>query len=109
MSWQSLRWPIDLAAPPAVRMMTVDYVYQRAVRQYLLRDHQFRHRLGAFAAIPRRALIDAGFGFFGGEAFAATGWRSFAALFGSAHVRSLGWFTTKKTAVRSAHSATGRR
>jgi len=43
MNWQDVRWPINLDSPPTVRMMMVDYVYQRAVRQYLLRDHWAMH------------------------------------------------------------------
>ncbi len=83
---------IDLAAMPAFGRSETELL-----RQYLIRDHQYRHRLGAFAAIPRRALIDDHFGYFDGEAFAATGWRSFPALFGAANVRVLDWFTTLQT------------
>lgn len=83
---------IDLAA-----MQVFEVSETELLRQYLVRDHQFRHRLGAFASIPRRGLIDDGFGFFGGEAFSATGWRSFTSLFGSANVRPLDWFTTLRT------------
>ena len=80
---------IDLAAMPIFGVSETELL-----RQYLTRDHQFRFRLGAFASIPRRGLIDDHFGFFSGEAFAATGWRSFTALFGSANVRALPWFAT---------------
>jgi hypothetical protein len=49
------------------------------LRQYLNKDHKFRHgRLN----LPRRGLVCDNFGNFGGEAFAANGWRSFAPMFG---------------------------
>jgi hypothetical protein len=83
---------IDLSTMPVFGRSETELL-----RQYLGRDHQFRHRLGAFAAIPRRALIDDNFGFFSGEAFATTGWRSFTALFGSANVRALDWLSTLQT------------
>lgn len=53
------------------------------LRQYLNRDHAFRVRTGNYASIPRRGLIADNFGYFGGEAFAASGWRNFTACFGS--------------------------
>ena len=83
---------IDLAAMPNFGVSETDLL-----RQYLARDHQYRHRLGAFASIPRRALIDDHFGLSTGEPFAATGWRSFSALFGSANVHALDWFSTLPT------------
>lgn len=83
---------IDLSLMPVFGVSETELL-----RQYLVRNHQFRHRLAAYTTIPRRALIDDGFGFFGGEAFAATGWRSFTSLFGSANVRALDWFTTLQT------------
>ena len=44
------------------------------LRRYLRKAHDFRHRLGAYANIPRRSMIRDGFGYFGGENFATTGW-----------------------------------
>jgi len=44
------------------------------LRRYLRKAHDFRHRLGAYANIPRRSMIRDGFGYFGGENFASTGW-----------------------------------
>jgi hypothetical protein len=64
------------------------------LRQYLEKDHNFRH---AITILPRRGLIDDNFGAFGGEAFAASGWRSFAALFGAANVSEVDWFGTLNT------------
>jgi hypothetical protein len=59
------------------------------LRQYLNKDHNFRHgRL----AIQRRGLICDNFGEKSGEAFAASGWRNFAAFFGADNVVAVpGW------------------
>ena len=54
------------------------------LRQYLNRDHAFRHKAGNYSNVVRRGLITDAFGFFGGEAFAASGWRNFTSFFGSA-------------------------
>ena len=69
------------------------------LRQYLGRNHQFRRGLGAYAAVPRRALIDDGFGYFGGEAFGASGYRNAIGFFGNAagQVDALDWFGTLGT------------
>lgn len=53
------------------------------LRQYLDKDHAFRHKL---FSPKRRALIRDGFGDMNGEAFAASGWRNFSALVGSAAI-----------------------
>jgi hypothetical protein len=50
------------------------------LRAYLNKDHNFRH---GRIAVPRRGLVCDNFGEMGGEAFASTGWRSFAPLFGA--------------------------
>lgn len=45
------------------------------LRRYLNRTHDFRHKRGAYAAIPRRSLIRDGFGHaFTSEPFAVNGW-----------------------------------
>lgn len=45
------------------------------LRRYLRRAHEYRHKLGAYAAIPRRTLIRDGFGHaFTSEPFAVTAW-----------------------------------
>ncbi len=64
------------------------------LRQYLNKDHNFRHRL---VTAQRRGLIDDNFGYFGGEAFAASGWRNFSGFFGAAGVQELDWFGTLAT------------
>ena len=53
------------------------------LRQYLNRDNAFRHKTGNYSNVVRRGSITDGFGFFGGEAFAASGWRNFTSFFGS--------------------------
>jgi hypothetical protein len=56
------------------------------LRQYLDKDHAFRHKL---FSPKRRALVRDGFGDMNGEAFAASGWRSFSALVGSSAITAL--------------------
>ncbi|HPA20305.1 MAG TPA: Calx-beta domain-containing protein [Verrucomicrobiae bacterium] len=69
------------------------------LRQYLNRDHAFRHGRAPYASVPRRALIDDGFGYFYGEAFAASGWRNGFTFFGraSTNVVAADWFATLGT------------
>lgn len=56
------------------------------LRQYLDKDHAFRHR---HTNPPRRALLGDYFGLRGGESFAASGFRSFAPLVGAENIRNL--------------------
>jgi hypothetical protein len=56
------------------------------LRNYLVKDHRFRTRQ---FDLPRRALLGDYFGVRDGEAFAASGWRNFAAFFTPAKVTSL--------------------
>lgn len=59
------------------------------LRQYLKKDHQFRHGL---IAMERRGVICDNFGEKSGEAFAASGWRNFSAFFGADKVSAVpGW------------------
>jgi hypothetical protein len=70
------------------------------LRNYLRKNHEFRHRLGSFADIPRRALIDDHFGYQVGtqpEAPAAVAWRNFTPMFGTANITAADWFTTLET------------
>jgi uncharacterized repeat protein (TIGR01451 family) len=81
---------VDLANMPAFAPKTeLDLL-----RQYLNKDHNFRHK--AITA-QERGLIDDNFGYFGGEAFASSGWRNFSAFFGPANVSALDFFTTLST------------
>jgi hypothetical protein len=64
------------------------------LEQYLDKDHDYRH--GVFS-VDQRAIIDDNFGYFSGEAFAASGWRNFAALVGPANTVAADYFTTLNT------------
>ncbi|MBM4063422.1 MAG: fibronectin type III domain-containing protein, partial [Planctomycetes bacterium] len=64
------------------------------LQQYLDKDHDYRHKV---FAVGQRALVDDNFGWFSGEAFAASGWRNFAALVGPADVVAADYFTTLNT------------
>lgn len=68
---------VDLASMPSFAASERDLL-----RAYLEKDHAFRHKLFSAA---ERAVLDDNFGYFGGEAFAASGWRSFAPMFGAAN------------------------
>lgn len=56
------------------------------LRQYLNKDHNFRHGL---LPVARRGLVNDNFGEMGGEAFAATGFRNFAPFFGQDTTRAI--------------------
>lgn len=80
---------VDLANLPGrpTRHADATFVSEEALlRQYLNKDHNFRHhRLN----VQRRALIGDYFGLRGGEAFSASGYRSFAPLVGPAAITNL--------------------
>ncbi|HET6510992.1 MAG TPA: fibronectin type III domain-containing protein, partial [Candidatus Kapabacteria bacterium] len=63
------------------------------LRQYLNKNHAFRH--GELTA-QRRALVDDNFNAFGGEAFAATAWRNFPNFVGYSNIEEKDWFETLK-------------
>ncbi|PAW77838.1 MAG: hypothetical protein B9S32_09555 [Verrucomicrobia bacterium Tous-C9LFEB] len=69
------------------------------LRQYLVRNHRFRRSAAPFATVPRRGLIDDGFGYRSGEAFASSGWRTGISFFGanSGQMDALDWFSTLDT------------
>jgi hypothetical protein len=83
---------VDLSNMPAFAPLTETDL----LRRYLDKDHSFRHK--QVVAQPR-GLIDDNFGYFGGEAFAASGWRNFSAFFGAGNVFSLDWFSTLTSAA----------
>ena len=64
------------------------------IQKYLNKDHAFRIKK---INPRRRALIDDNFGYFGGEAFATSGWRNFYALVGSDSTFAGDYFTDMKT------------
>lgn len=64
---------------------------QQLLENYLDKDHNYRHKV--FTA-NHRAVIDDNFGYFSGEAFAATAWKNFSPLVGTANVSAGDYFTT---------------
>ena len=67
---------------------------EELLKRYLAKDYKFRHKM---FDVTRRGLVDDGFGYFYGEAFAASGWRSAAAFFGADNVLATDWFSTLDT------------
>ncbi|MFI5171957.1 MAG: T9SS type A sorting domain-containing protein [Chitinophagales bacterium] len=61
------------------------------LKKYLDKDHNFRNGL---IETNELGLIDDNFGAFGGEAFAANGWRNFAPMFGDENIFEMDYFTT---------------
>ena len=59
------------------------------LRNYLNKDHAYRHK--EFTSVDR-AIVDDNFGYFGGEAFASTGWKNFAPLVGFQNVTEADYF-----------------
>jgi hypothetical protein len=81
---------VDLSNLPAFALPESELL-----RQYLNKDHNFRQKL--ITAQPR-GLIDDNFGIGVGEAFAADGWRNFAAFFGASNSFTTGtWVNTLST------------
>lgn len=80
---------VDLYNMPAFALSETELL-----RQYLDKDHKFRCSL--FSAQPRM-LIDDNFGYFSGEAFAASGWRAGSSCFGASSVSAKDFFTTLET------------
>jgi len=64
------------------------------LRRYLNKDHAFRQKIITF---QDRSLIDDNFGAFGGEAFAASGWKSFSPMVGNNAINEIDFFTTLQT------------
>jgi Secretion system C-terminal sorting domain len=64
------------------------------LQDYFDRDHKYRTKQTLYEA---RGVIDDNFGYFYGEAFAATAWRSFSPLVGSENVVEADYFTTLNT------------
>jgi MBG domain (YGX type)/Bacterial Ig domain/Bacterial Ig-like domain (group 3) len=76
---------VDFANLPAFPQAETELL-----RQYLNKDHNFRHKL--VKAAPG-GLIDDNFGTSYGEAFAVNGWRNFAPFFGPTNIDTGGWLT----------------
>jgi hypothetical protein len=77
---------VDFAKMPAFATSE-----QELLRNYLDKDHAYRHK--QFSAI-RRGVVDDNFGFFGTEAFAASGYKNFGPLVGPENVKSDDYFAT---------------
>ena len=73
---------VDLANMPSFSKSE-----KELLRQYLNKDHNFRHTL---ITAQRRGIIHDDFGGFNGEAFASSGWRNFAPFFGAQNITSVG-------------------
>lgn len=65
--------------------------------RYLNRNHQYRHRLGGYASVPRRGLVDDLFGYRGNDTFASNAWWNFTSCLGQGNVATANWFTTLNT------------
>jgi len=64
---------------------------QELLRNYLNKDHAFRQKL--FTVISR-GLVDDNFGYFGGEAFASTGYKNIGPIVGPNNVVAADYLTT---------------
>lgn len=81
---------VDLSNMPAFSTSEQDLL-----KNYLNKNHDFRHKIISCA---EQAVIDDNFGYFSGEAFAASGWRNFAPMFGASNSTAADYFTTLNTA-----------
>lgn len=87
-----------LASPLELQVGRVDFANmpafssseQQLLENYLDKDHDYRHKV--FAPV-HRGVIDDNFGYFGGEAFAASALKNFSPLVGTANVSSGDYFT----------------
>jgi hypothetical protein len=80
---------VDLANMPGGRIAGSAAAFPselELLRNYLRKDHMFRTRQ---FELPRRGFVGDYFGAHNGEAFAASGWRNFSAMFGDSKVLSL--------------------
>ena len=80
---------VDFANMPSFALSEL-----QLLQAYLDKDHDYRHRV---FTVAQQAVVDDNFGYFGGEAFAASGWRNFSALVGTANVTAVDYFTTLNT------------
>lgn len=68
---------------------------QILLKNYLNKDHDYRKKV--FTA-TKQAVIDDNFGYFSGEAFAASGYKNFGPLVGTANVSANDYFTSMSAA-----------
>jgi hypothetical protein len=76
---------VDFANMPAFALSET-----QLLKNYFDKDHEYRKKI--FVPI-KQAVIDDNFGFFGSEAFAASGFKNFSPLVGSANVSAGDYFT----------------
>ncbi|MBI3876204.1 MAG: glycoside hydrolase family 9 protein [Verrucomicrobia bacterium] len=76
---------------------------QELLRQYLNKDHNFRHKL---ITVQRRGVVGDYFGVRNGEAFAASGYRNFAPFFGANNITNLNVLYNDTKGVWIPHLAT---
>ncbi len=72
-------------------MPTFTQSEQQLLKNYLDKDHEYRKKI--YSPV-KRAVIDDNFGYFSGEAFAASGYKNFSSLVGPSNVSSNDYFTT---------------
>lgn len=84
---------IDFAGLPSQQKSEVELL-----RQYLVRNHAYRHGLAPFNQLRREVLIDDNFGYFNGEAFAAVGWNFGSTVVGRSNARAGKWFAELNSA-----------
>ncbi len=61
------------------------------MRAYLNKNHAYRHKI---FSVAKKAVIDDNFGYFNGEAFAASGYNNFSNLVGSDNIKADDYFTS---------------
>ncbi|MCX6256560.1 MAG: T9SS type A sorting domain-containing protein [Bacteroidia bacterium] len=71
-------------------MPSFPYTEKELLKRYLDKDHNFRNKL---ITAKSRALVDDNFGYFSGEAFASSGWRSFSPLVGNNNIHEIDFLT----------------
>ncbi|MCC5790853.1 MAG: fibronectin type III domain-containing protein [Opitutales bacterium] len=68
------------------------------LRNYLRKNHEFRHQLNAYADLPERAFIRDALGSLNGESPASVAWRSFTPMFGPTEISTpSNWFDAAET------------
>ncbi len=72
-------------------MPSIGLTEEEMLRNYLDKDHEYRHKI--YKPV-HRALVDDNFGYFSGEAFAASGYKNAAPLVGIDNVFSTKYFPT---------------
>ncbi|MCX6350857.1 MAG: T9SS type A sorting domain-containing protein [Bacteroidetes bacterium] len=63
------------------------------IKRYLDKDHNFRHRKVIPTDLRDRAIIDDNFGYFSGESFASSGFRSIAPIVGDSNIDEVDFFS----------------